>query len=97
MYSGQVDFMLKSIKTDIGRLLSMYETEKNRAESLASELEESRLIVLNCKEQITELNQEIDNLKLQSAFMAGGDSVQARERLDKLIKEIDKCIKLLEN
>lgn len=89
--------MLSSIKTDISRLLSMYETEKKRADSLALELEESRRAVLNCKEQITELNLEIDNLKLHSAFAAGGDSSEARETLDKLIKEIDRCIKLLEN
>lgn len=89
--------MLSSIKTDISRLLSMYETEKKRADSLALELEESRRAVLNCKEQITELNLEIDNLKLQSAFAPGGNSAEARETLDKLIKEIDRCIKLLEN
>lgn len=89
--------MLSSIKTDISRLLSMYETEKKRADSLALELEESRRAVLNCKEQITELNLEIDNLKLHSAFGAGGNDSEARETLDKLIKEIDRCIKLLEN
>jgi len=46
--------------------------------------------------QITELNGQIDNLKLSFAFSGAGDTVLAKERIDKLVREIDKCIKLLE-
>ena len=49
------------------------------------------------KEQIIELEREIDNLKLKGAFMAGGtENAQARKRIDKLMKEIDRCITLME-
>ena len=39
----------------------------------------------------------MDNLKLTEAFTSpsGGNAV-AKERIDKLIREIDKCIALLE-
>ena len=49
------------------------------------------------KEQIADLNQQIDNLDLLRAFQAAGDPAESKARIDRLIHEIDKCIKLLEN
>lgn len=88
--------MLEEIRNNFQKLVSMYETEKQRADALAEKLvhceEKSKLY----KEQITELNQQIDNLKLRSAFTAGGDNSVAKASIDKLVREIDKCIKALE-
>ena len=88
--------MLEEIRNNFQKLVSMYETEKQRADALAEKLvhceEKSKLY----KEQITELNQQIDNLKLRSAFTAGGDNSVAKASIDKLIREIDKCVKALE-
>ena len=48
------------------------------------------------RKQITDLNQQIDNIRLASAFTGAGGNAAAKERIEKLIREIDKCIKLLE-
>jgi len=88
--------MLEDIKSNIAKLISLYETEKQRADSLEQQLGQSRAQSAIYKEQIAELNQQIENLKLASAFTAGGDSRAAKEQVAKLIREIDKCIKLLE-
>ena len=48
------------------------------------------------RKQITELERTIDNLKLADAFKSGSDNTEARKKIDKLIKEIDKCITLME-
>ncbi len=89
--------MLENIKAQIQKLVSLYEKEKQRADGLAAELADKDARLKACKEQITELNQQIDNLKLQIAFGSGTDRITARERVSKLIREIDKCIELLEN
>ena len=57
--------MLENIKTDIERLIALYEKERS--------------------EHLTE------------AFGAFGDNKAAKEKIDKLVKEIDRCISLLEN
>ena len=88
--------MLEDIRADINRLIALYEGEKGRADALAAKLSESEAAVKSYKEQITDLNGQIDNLRLQYAFTGSGDPVAAKEKLDKLIREIDKCIKLLE-
>ena len=89
--------MLEDIKSNIAKLVAQYEAERQRADNLAERLAQSVEKCLKYKEQITDLNQQIDNLELMRAFQAAGDPAESRERIAKLIREIDKCIKLLEN
>ena len=89
--------MLEDIKSNIARLIALYESQKQRADALEENLAQCKEQSENYRKQITELNQQIDNLTLASAFNAGTDNRAAKDRLAKLIREIDKCIKLLEN
>ena len=89
--------MLELLKQRIQKLISLYETEKAERIRLRIELEKVQKQNEACKEQIIELEREIDNLKLKGAFMAHGtDNAQARKRIDRLMKEIDRCISLME-
>lgn len=88
--------MLEDIKTNIAKLIALFESERQRADSLAQQLAQSEEKALKYREQVTDLNQQIDNLKLLCAFNADGNPDLAKERINKLIREIDKCIKLLE-
>lgn len=88
--------MLSQLKANIETLISLYEKQKSRADALEARLGEAELAAKSYREQITELTGQIENLKLASAFSATGDSTLAKESIDKLIREIDKCIKLLE-
>lgn len=88
--------MLEGIKENIVKLISLYEAQKQRSDELSSELEKANASLLDSKEQIAQLKRQVDNLKLSSAFAGGADNALARERVDKLIAEIDKCIKYLQ-
>ena len=89
--------MLEDIKASVERLISMYETQKQRADSLAAELEAGKAQLEAAKARIRELDAQIDNLKLQFAFSGAGDPAEAKARITKLVREIDRCIKLLES
>ena len=89
--------MLEGVKSNFERLVALYEAQKQRAEALSSKLAQCESENKSYKEQMTDLNRQIDILKLSGAFTGSGDGSQARERLDKLIRDIDKCIALLEN
>ena len=89
--------MLEEIKSNIAKLVAQYEAERQRADHLAQRLAASEEKCLRYKEQIANLNQQIDNLELMRAFQASGDPRESKERVAKLIREIDKCIKLLES
>ena len=89
--------MLENLQSDITKLISLYEQEKQRSNELASRLAQSEQTNSDYKKQITELNHQIDNLSLKGAFTSRGDNPEAKARIEKLVREIDKCIKLLEN
>ena len=88
--------MLDSIKQKITQLISAYETEKAECERLRAELEKSTAQNEAYAKQIIELERQIDNQKLAGAFMTGSDTAASKKKIDKLIKEIDKCISLME-
>ena len=89
--------MIDKVKERIQQLIAAYESERAQRRSLETELEKSESQNAEYRKQITELERTIDNLKLADAFKAGNaDNTEARKKIDRLIKEIDKCITLVE-
>lgn len=87
--------MLEGVKANIMRMIALYEGEKQRADSLENLLRQSEIRADEYKTQIIELNSQIDNLKLTGVFTGSGDPELAKARIDKLVRDIDKCLKLL--
>ena len=89
--------MLETVKQNIKQLIAAYETEKTERTRLQSALEQAEAQNEAYRKQITELERQIDNLKLAEAFKAGGEgSPEAKKKINSLLKEIDRCITLLE-
>jgi phage shock protein A len=89
--------MLDSVKQNIKRLIAAYEAEKELRVKLQNALDQANAQNEACRKQITELERQIDNLKLAEAFKAGSEgSPEAKKKINSLIKEIDRCISLLE-
>ena len=88
--------MLDGIKQKITQLIAAYESEKSECVRLRQELEQVKQQNEAYAKQIIELEREIDNRKLAGAFMTGSDNAESKKKIDKLIKEIDKCISLME-
>ena len=88
--------MLEAVKQNIKRLIAAYESEKAECERLRSALEQMVEKNKAYEKQIIELERQIDNQKLAGAFMTGSDTAASKKKIDKLIKEIDKCISLME-
>ena len=89
--------MREKLQKRIQQLISAYETERAERQRLQTELDKAVTQNEDYRKQITELERTIDNLKLADAFKAGNaDNAEAKKKIDKLIKEIDKCITLME-
>lgn len=89
--------MLENVRKQITRLIAAYESEREQKLKLQSELDEAKTENEAYRKQIIELERQIDNQKLTDAFMAGGtDTAAAKKKIDSLVREIDRCIKLME-
>lgn len=89
--------MFEGIREHIEKLIALYEAEKQAREALAVQLAESRSANEACQKKIAELERQVDNLKLTQAFTsAEGGNALAKERIDKMIRQLDKCIRQLE-
>ena len=89
--------MLETVKQKIRQLIAAYEAEKMERIRLQAALDQVQTQNEAYRKQITELERQIDNLKLSEAFKAdGAGSPEAKKKINSLIKEIDRCITLLE-
>lgn len=88
--------MLEDIRKHIEKLIALYEAEKAENQRLRQELHASEETGAALKEHIKELESGIEARYLADAFSVAGDPAAARERVDKLIKEINRCISLVE-
>ena len=86
--------MFDAVRQKIAQLMAAYESEKAECERLRAALEQSTSQNEAYQKQIIELERQIDNQKLAGAFL-NGDNVESKKKIDKLIKEIDKCITLI--
>lgn len=86
--------MLEQIKRNIEDLISRYEVLKAENQRLNGLLQLRQEEVDKAREEISALQQTIENLKLKNAF-AGGDNEAAKEKIDRLIHQIDKCMAML--
>ena len=88
--------MLEDIRKHIEKLIALYEAEKAENERLRQELHTSEETGKNLREHIKELESGIEARYLADAFATAEDPAAAKERVDKLIREINRCISLLE-
>ncbi len=89
--------MLEDIRRKFEKLVALYESERQFHLRLSDELELSRQENEKLKKRIIDLERQVDNHKLTEAFAAtSADNADAKEKIEKLIKEIDRCVSLLE-
>ncbi len=89
--------MLEEIREEFKKLMALYESEKSRRLRADSELEQSRRENEDLRKRIIDLERQVDNHRLTEAFeVSSGDNAPAREKIESLIREMDRCIALLE-
>ncbi|MCQ2153844.1 MAG: hypothetical protein MJY44_04675 [Bacteroidales bacterium] len=89
--------MLEGIRTNIERLIALYEKQKKRSDELSLALGQKEVELENCRRQIADLKREVAGLQLSGAFASPAVQADSKERLRKLVAEIDRCIELLES
>ena len=88
--------MIDDLRKDIERLVSLYENERKRGDELASSLVVSQSEVVKLKKLNAELTDKLKKLEVANALSGADTSFEAKNSIDRLVRQIDQCIKLLE-
>lgn len=89
--------MIEELNGNIEKLIAAYEAAVAENAALRAQIEQFKSQNEDYGKQIIELERKIDNLKLTEAFLGGSTNVKAaKEKIERMIREIDKCISLME-
>jgi len=91
------DFLLiRELKGKVAELMKQYELLESECSQLENENLELKERIVSLEEEKTGLGQKYENLKLAKIYEAGyNDTRVAKQRINKILREIDKCIALL--
>jgi chromosome segregation ATPase len=91
---GQEELMILTRKLD--ELLTRYQGLKSEIETLTIANEVFKAKLQEREERITELEKRYERVKLSGALLGEGENAgEARRKLNDLVREIDKCVALL--
>jgi predicted nucleic acid-binding Zn-ribbon protein len=89
-------FLLNELKANVQHLFQEYQklkTEKNTLKESISVLTQE---IARLEQEKADLSQESEKVRLANRFLAGNDKDgEARKKINSLVREIDKCIALL--
>jgi len=84
------------LKDKVRRIIDLYEKEKEKNSKLLSE---NRMLdgqVKNIEQKLNDLKAQYDKLKIAKTIMASSeDAHEAKLKVNRMVREIDRCIALL--
>jgi FtsZ-binding cell division protein ZapB len=94
--SGQGYEELKILNRKLDELISTYKALKTEVSELKSRNEELKNTVQEREVRIKELEIKYDRVKLSGALLGEGEHAsEAKRKLTELVREIDRCVALL--
>ena len=88
--------IVTNLKSRIEKIISKYELALSENISLKEQLQKALVEIEEKDDKIKSLEQKVEQMQLADAFSAStGDVKEARKRIRKIVKEIDKCISML--
>ena len=94
--SGTVYEDLKLLNKKLDELLSRYDNLKSEYQDLRKTDEELKMILQEREERIKELEIKYERIKLSGALLGDdGNAGEARRKITELVREIDRCVALL--
>ncbi|GHT81672.1 hypothetical protein FACS189467_6140 [Bacteroidia bacterium] len=94
---SEVSEALQQLNSRFGQLMSLHEQTRVAYEKLRNDKQQTDLLVREQAEKIASLEEKNKTLLLGKAFeQTSKDNNEAKEKIDKIVREIDKCILLLD-
>jgi len=88
--------ILNELRGNFKKIIGLYENEKETRKELTKQLETLKKEVGLLKKENEELKIQYNNIDLTNVFVgASGSAHEAKIKVNRIVREIDKCIALL--
>ncbi len=88
--------IVDNLEIKIKKLISLYEIEKQEKKSATQEIESIKKELIDQREIVKELEDKIKLVKLSKVVSSSGDdNKRTKQKINDYVREIDKCIALL--
>ncbi|MCA1758399.1 MAG: hypothetical protein LC658_01400 [Bacteroidales bacterium] len=88
--------LLNELRANVQRLFQEYEKLKAEKKMLEGSVSVLTQEIARLEQEKTDLGQKIEKMKVANRILAGNDKDgEAKKRINTLVREIDKCIALL--
>lgn len=93
---SEYESIISALNNKASRMISVIEKLKTENASLKKELEQANNTLKSKELDCHDLNVRYENLKLAKVIqLSGGDLHDAKIKVNRIVREIDKCISLL--
>lgn len=91
------DIELRNFEARVRQLMLAYQEERKRNAELQAELATCQQQLADTQKEVEQAKRDYDTLKAARIIEVSGDDVkESRAKLNHLIREVDKCIALLD-
>lgn len=90
-----IDNQLKNIQTKLQQMLKQYRLVVKENEQLKKQLADNTLQATTKQQQVQALQQQLDILKMGTPAFDSKDKEALEKKIDLYIKEIDRCLLML--
>ena len=95
--TAKEDAVINELIEKSERLIKLYISSLDKSREMEAEMKELQSRIERMKSENIKLHEEIKTLKVATAISTGEGSSEAKNRISQLVREIDKCIALLNN
>ena len=91
------DAVINELNFKIDKLIKLYISSLEQNKSLESKIQDLQSELENLQRENKDFNNKLKTTRVASAISEGNGSYEAKMRINQLVREIDKCIALLNN
>ena len=92
---NNIDNFVEELEYKASKLVEAKRKTENENSKLLNELSELKKIINKQKLDINKLEENNKVLKIAKSIDTGGEAIDAKQKINELVREVDKCIALL--
>lgn len=94
--TNKYDELINAFETKLRKLISEYESLREQNEQLKAALERKQEDLMHAQQQFLEIRNNYDRLRVaRNLGVTEEERVESKRRINKIVREIDKCLALL--